>query len=68
MDGASLPLPWSTGGRPMAAHGAAAPTKPKAARATEVGEDFWVGQSGLRRPAGQLGRCKVFGPGEERRV
>jgi hypothetical protein len=38
-DGASFPLPWSTGGRPMAAHSTAAPAKQKAARATEVGED-----------------------------
>jgi hypothetical protein len=51
MDGASLPLPWSTGGRPMAARGAMAPAKLKAARATEVGEGPRVGQSGLRRPA-----------------
>jgi hypothetical protein len=35
----------------MAARGAAAPAKPKAARATEVGEDPRVGWSGLRRPA-----------------
>jgi hypothetical protein len=68
MGGASLPLPWSTGGRPMAARGAATPAKPKAARATEVGEDPRVGRSGLRKPVGQLGWCKVFGPGEERRV
>jgi hypothetical protein len=45
--------------------GAAVLAKPKATRATEVGEDPWVGQSGLRRPVGQLGKCKVFGPGEE---
>jgi hypothetical protein len=62
MDGASLPLPWSTGGHPMAARGAAAPYKPKAARATEVGEDPRVGRSGLHMPAGHLGRCKVFRP------
>jgi hypothetical protein len=49
-DGASLPLPWSMGGRPMAARGAVVPAKSKAAWATEVGEDLWVGQSGLRRP------------------
>jgi hypothetical protein len=61
-DGASLPLPWSMGGRPMAARGAVVPAKSKAAWATEVGEDLWVGQSGLRRPAGQ---CKVFVPAEE---
>jgi hypothetical protein len=58
-DGASLPLPWSTRGRPMAA-----PARPKAAWATEVGEDPRVGRSGLRRLIGQLGQCKVFGPGE----
>jgi hypothetical protein len=52
----------------MAARGAAAPAKPKAAQAIEVGEDPRVGQSGLRRLAGQLGRCEVFGPGEEGRV
>jgi hypothetical protein len=54
-----------TGGRPTAASGAVAPAKLKAAQATEVGEDPRVGRSGLRRPAGQLGRCKVFGLGEE---
>jgi hypothetical protein len=32
---------------------------------TEVGEDPRVGRSGLCRPIGQLGRCEVFGPGEE---
>jgi hypothetical protein len=63
-DGASLPLPWSTRGRPMAVCGTAAPAKPKAARATEVGEDPRVGQSGLHMSIGQLGRCKVFRPGE----
>jgi hypothetical protein len=68
MDGASLPLLWSTGGRPMAACGTMAPAKLKAARATEVGEGPRVGQSGLRRPAGQLGRCEVFRTGEEGRV
>jgi hypothetical protein len=68
MDGASLSLAWSTGGPPMAARGAAAPAKLKAIQATEVGEDPRVGRSGLRRPAGQLGRCMVFLPGEERRV
>jgi hypothetical protein len=52
----------------MAAHEAAAPAKLKVARATEVGEDPQVGRSGLHRPAGQLGRCEVFRPGEERRV
>jgi hypothetical protein len=61
-DGASLPLPWSTGGRPKAASGAAALARSKAARATEVGEDPRVGQSELCRPIGQ---CKVFRPGEQ---
>jgi hypothetical protein len=51
-DGASLPLPWSMEGRPMAVHGAAAPARPKAARATEVGEDPRVGRSALRRRIG----------------
>jgi hypothetical protein len=64
-DGASLPIPWSTGGRPMVARSVAAPARLKAAQATEVGEDPWLSQSGLHRPIGQLGRCKVFGPGEE---
>jgi hypothetical protein len=62
MDGASLPLLQSMGGRTMAVHGAAAPARLKAAQATEVGEDP---PGGLRRPIGQLGWCKVFGPGEE---
>jgi hypothetical protein len=35
-DGASLPLPWSTEGRPMATHGVAAPARPTAAQAAEV--------------------------------
>jgi hypothetical protein len=65
---ASLRLLTRTGGWPTAASGAAAPAKPKAAWATEVGEDPWVGRRGLRRLAGQLGRCKVFGPGEEEKV
>jgi hypothetical protein len=50
--GASLPLPWSTRGRPMAACSAVAPSRLKAARAIEVGEDPRVGRSGLRRPIG----------------
>jgi hypothetical protein len=64
-DSASLPLPWSTGGHPMATRSAAAPARLKAARATEVGEDPRVGRSWLRRPVGRLGQCKVFGSGEE---
>jgi hypothetical protein len=66
--GASLQLLMHTGGRPTAASGAAVPAKPKAAQVTKVGEDPWVGRSGLRRPAGQLGPCKVFRPGEEGKV
>jgi hypothetical protein len=66
--GEPLQLLTRTGGQPTAASGVVAPTKPKVARATEVGEDSRVGRSGLRRPAGQLGRCKVFGSGEEGKV
>jgi hypothetical protein len=55
-----------------AAHGGAwcggASGEAAAARAFEGGRRPRVGQSGLRRPAGQLGRCEVFGPGEEGRV
>jgi hypothetical protein len=49
----------------MAARGAAMQARPKAAQVTEVGVDPRVGWSGLRRPIGQLGQCKVFGLGEE---
>jgi hypothetical protein len=49
----------------MAVHGVAAPARPKAARATYVGEDPRVGQSGLHKPIGQLGQCKVFWSGLE---
>jgi hypothetical protein len=49
MDGASLPLPWSTGGHPIAACSAAASARPKVARATEVGEDPRVGRCWAER-------------------
>jgi hypothetical protein len=48
-DGASLPLPWSTGGCHMAVRGVAAPARPKAARAIKVGEDPWVGRCWAER-------------------
>jgi hypothetical protein len=63
-DGALLPLPWSTGGRPMAAHGVATPARPTAAQVTDVGDEQWSGPSGLLRPVGQLGRsgpCRLGG-------
>jgi hypothetical protein len=46
MDGASLPLPWSTGGRPMAMRGVAAPARPTVAREVEVGDEQGSGSSG----------------------
>jgi hypothetical protein len=52
MDGALLPLPWSTGGRPMAACGVAASARPTAARVTEVGDEQGSGLSGLHGPVG----------------
>jgi hypothetical protein len=52
MDGALLPLPWSTGGRPMAACGVAASTRPTAARVTEVGDEQGSGLSGLHKSVG----------------
>jgi hypothetical protein len=52
--GASLRLLTLTGGWLTVASGAAVPAKPMAARATEVGEDPWVGRSGLRWPAGPV--------------
>jgi hypothetical protein len=52
--GASLWLLTRTGGWPITASGAAAPAKPKAARATEVGEDSQVG----RMPLGPARREK----------
>jgi hypothetical protein len=67
-DGPSLPLPWSTGGRPMAAHGTAAPARPKVARATEVGDEKGSRPSGLRRPVGKLGRSGPRRPGGARWV
>jgi hypothetical protein len=54
-DGAPLPLPWSTGGRPMAVHDVATPARPTAAQVTDVGDEQWSGPSGLRRPVGHLG-------------
>jgi hypothetical protein len=46
MDGASLPLPWSTGGRPMAMRGVAAPARPTVAREVEVGDEQGSGSNG----------------------
>jgi hypothetical protein len=65
-DGASLTLSWSTGGRPMMARGAVVPARPKAARATEVGDKQGSGPSGRRRPVGQLGWSGPRRPGGPR--
>jgi hypothetical protein len=58
--GASLRLLTRTEGRPTTTSNTAAPPKPKAARATEVGEDSWVGRSGRvgRMPLGPARREK----------
>jgi hypothetical protein len=58
--GGSLWLLTRTGGWPVTASGAAASAQPKAARATEVGEDSRVGRSGRvgRMPLGPARREK----------
>jgi hypothetical protein len=47
-DGASLPLLWSTGGRPMAERAVVVPARPTAAQAAEVGDKLGSSRVGRK--------------------
>jgi hypothetical protein len=53
-DDALLPLLWSTGGRPMAAHSVAVPARPTAAQAAKVGDEQGSRSSGPQVLVGRM--------------